>query len=55
MRLGWGELLIIFAILVLIFGAKRLPEFARAVGESIRELQRSMRGHDKKDDESKPS
>ena len=37
------ELIIIFAILALIFGAKRLPEMGSAVGKTIREFQKSMR------------
>ena len=39
MRLGWGELVLIFAIVVLIVGARRLPEIGRALGEAIREFR----------------
>lgn len=49
MRLGLPELLIIFAIILLIVGARRLPDIGRALGRSIREFQRGMRGDD--DDE----
>jgi sec-independent protein translocase protein TatA len=35
-NLGLPELLIILFILVLLFGAKRLPELARSLGQSIR-------------------
>lgn len=52
MRIGWGELVLIFAIVVLIVGARRLPEIGRALGEAIREFQASMRGKSK-DDQSK--
>lgn len=49
MNLGWPELLLIFGIVVLIFGAKRLPEFGRSIGEAIQEFQRSLKGNSAKD------
>ncbi|HEX9780726.1 MAG TPA: twin-arginine translocase TatA/TatE family subunit [bacterium] len=45
MNLGWGELLLIFGIVVLLFGARRVPDIARSVGQAIREFQRSLRGN----------
>jgi sec-independent protein translocase protein TatA len=44
MNIGWGELVVIFAIVLLIVGARRLPEIGRSLGETIREFQRSLRG-----------
>ena len=38
-RVGLPELAIILGILVLIFGPKRLPQFGRAIGDTIRELR----------------
>jgi sec-independent protein translocase protein TatA len=55
MRLGWGELLVIFAIIVLIVGARRLPEIGRALGQSIREFQEAIRGKHKQDGHAKES
>lgn len=46
MNLGWGELIVILAILLLLFGARRLPELARSIGEAIREFQRASRNDD---------
>lgn len=43
MRLGWGELVVVFAIVLLIVGARRLPDIGRAVGEAIREFQAALR------------
>lgn len=43
-RLGWPELILIGAIALLIVGARRLPEIGRAIGQAIREFQRSLRG-----------
>jgi sec-independent protein translocase protein TatA len=34
------ELLIILAVLILLFGANRIPKLARAVGQSLSEFQR---------------
>ncbi len=40
---GPQELLIISGVLVLMFGATRIPKLARAVGESIKELKVGLR------------
>ncbi|MCK2220971.1 Sec-independent protein translocase subunit TatA [Actinomadura sp. ATCC 31491] len=34
--LGWGEVLIIALVFMLLFGAKKLPDTARAIGRSMR-------------------
>ncbi|MBM3832987.1 MAG: twin-arginine translocase TatA/TatE family subunit [Verrucomicrobia bacterium] len=39
---GWEILLILAAILIL-FGAKKLPELARGLGQGIREFKKSTR------------
>lgn len=39
MNLGIPELLIILAIVVLIFGATRLPELGRGIGRGIRNFK----------------
>jgi sec-independent protein translocase protein TatA len=43
MGLGIPELVIIVTILVLIFGANRLPELARGVGRGIRNFKDATR------------
>jgi sec-independent protein translocase protein TatA len=35
-------LLILLAIILILFGAKKLPELARGVGESVRELKKGL-------------
>ena len=42
MRLGMGELVIILAIFVLLFGARRLPELADGMGKAIRNFKRGL-------------
>lgn len=39
-------LLILLAIILLLFGAKKLPELARGVGESMRELKKGLNGNE---------
>jgi sec-independent protein translocase protein TatA len=36
MRIGFPEMVVIFAILLLLFGARRLPELGRGLGKAIR-------------------
>jgi sec-independent protein translocase protein TatA len=43
------ELLIIFAVLLLLFGAKRLPEMGKSLGRGMREFKDAVTGKD--DDE----
>jgi sec-independent protein translocase protein TatA len=42
-QLGFQELLLILLIVLLVFGAKRLPEMGAAIGKGIREFKRSMK------------
>ncbi|CAN5836429.1 MAG: twin-arginine translocase TatA/TatE family subunit [Gemmatimonadetes bacterium] len=44
--LGFGELVLVFAVLLLLFGAKRLPELASGMGKGIRDFKRSVNGLD---------
>ena len=38
-NLGTGELVFIFLIILLLFGAKRLPDLAKALGKGIKEFK----------------
>ena len=44
--LGFGELVLIFGVLLLLFGAKRLPELAGGMGKGIRDFKRALNGMD---------
>lgn len=48
--LGAPELIIILAILLLLFGGRKLPELSRSLGTSMRELRKGLHG-DEKDDQ----
>ena len=41
--LGGQELIIIFLIILLLFGAKKLPELAQGLGKGIREFKKAAR------------
>jgi sec-independent protein translocase protein TatA len=42
-NVGWAEILIILVVLMILFGAKKLPEFARGLGESGKELKKASK------------
>lgn len=41
--LGWPEIIGILLVLLLLFGAKKLPELARGLGKGINEFKRATR------------
>ncbi len=50
-NIGFGELLIILLIVLLLVGAKRLPELGRSLGEAIRAFKQAT--EDKSSDSKK--
>ena len=53
--MGHIEILIIFLIILLIFGAKRIPEMAQGLGKGIREFRTAMRDVQEEIDINPPS
>lgn len=45
--LSTPSLLIILAVVILLFGAKKLPELSKSIGTSARELRKGLNGDDK--------
>jgi sec-independent protein translocase protein TatA len=45
-RLGWGEILLILLVVLLLFGATRLPQLGRSLGEGIKNLKKGLSGSD---------
>lgn len=43
-NLGGGEIFLIMAVLLLMFGGKKLPELARGLGKGIREFKDASKG-----------
>ncbi len=55
--IGLTEILIILLIILILFGPKKLPELARAIGKSVHEYKRAVNGEfndDKNKKKSKP-
>ena len=49
-RIGLPELLILLAIIFFMFGAKRLPEMGRGIGEGIRNFRKSVKTDETEDE-----
>jgi sec-independent protein translocase protein TatA len=50
-KLGMGELVVILLIVVILFGASKLPQLGAGLGQGIRSFKKSFSG----EDEEKPS
>jgi len=44
MGFGWQEILLILLILVILFGARKLPEIGKGLGDSIRNFKKALKG-----------
>lgn len=49
-----SELLIVFAVILLLFGATRLPALGRALGEGLKNFKKGIAGEDDGSPEGKP-
>jgi sec-independent protein translocase protein TatA len=47
MAIGMTEILIVLVIILLLFGPKKLPDLARAVGDAVREYRKGVAGNRK--------
>jgi len=44
MGVGWQEALFVAVVILLLFGARRLPEIGKSLGAGIREFKKSVTG-----------
>ena len=57
---GWPEILLVLGVLLLLFGAKRLPQMGNSLGRGMREFKNGIMGQSseegsKKDESESPS
>ncbi len=52
---GVGELVLIFLIVLVLFGASRIPEIGRSLGKGITEFKKAIGGQDDNKDKEKKS
>jgi sec-independent protein translocase protein TatA len=53
-NIGFREILVILLILVILFGAKRIPELARSLGKGINEFKGGLKGEPPASEDKKP-
>lgn len=42
-NIGTGEIILILLVVLILFGAKKIPELAQGLGKGIREFKKAMR------------
>ena len=50
-NLGLPEMVIVFGVILLFFGAKKVPELAKSLGTGIREFKKSLTMESEDDDD----
>lgn len=54
-NIGATEIIIVAVVLLIIFGPKKLPEFAKGIAEAIKEFKSTLEGKEKKQDKEEKS
>lgn len=52
-NIGLPEILIVAAIVILLFGGKKIPEFAKGITGAITEFKKALKGDDDSSEKSK--
>ena len=53
--IGGPELFLILLIILVFFGAKKIPEIAKGIGEGVREFRKAARDAEREEDPAKKS
>ena len=53
-RVGLPEMLVILAIVIIIFGANRLPQLGRGIGSAIKNFKEGIKSEDETTADHKP-
>jgi sec-independent protein translocase protein TatA len=51
--IGYGELIVILGIVLILFGGKKLPEFAKNLGKGIKEFKKALNGESTEEEQEK--
>ena len=51
--LGWGEIVLIALVVLLLFGGKKIPEMMRGIGKGVKSFKDGMNGIEEKEEEEK--
>jgi sec-independent protein translocase protein TatA len=43
-NIGWPEIVIVALVLLILFGPKKLPEFAKGISDAIKEVANAFKG-----------
>ncbi len=54
-NLGWGEILIIVLVVLLLFGGRKIPELMRGIGKGVRSFKEGMNGVEESKAEKEPN
>lgn len=47
--MGSGEILVVLVVILILFGGKKLPEFAQSLGKGIREFKKACQGENEEE------
>ncbi len=53
MSIGMPEILVVLVIVLILFGPKKLPQLARAIGEAFSEYKKGMKGVEEEEETAK--
>ena len=53
MSIGMPEILVVLVIVLILFGPKKLPQLARAIGEAFSEYKKGMKGVEEEEESGK--
>ncbi len=53
MNLGWQEILLILLIVLLLFGARKIPDLARSLGKGVKEFKKGLHDIETSEEEEK--
>lgn len=48
-EIGWPEMLLLLAVILILFGANRIPQVMRGLGQGISEFKKGLKEGDKSD------